>query len=42
VFIEGKCVGGGSEVWTLHNQGRLVPMLKEASAVFASGDKKSN
>jgi len=42
VFIGGKCVGGGSEVWTLHNQGRLVPMLKEASAIFTSGDKKSN
>jgi len=34
VFIGGKCVGGGSETWSLHNQNRLVPLLKDAGAVF--------
>lgn len=42
VFVGGKCIGGGSETWTLHNQGRLIPMLKEASAVFLNGNKKSD
>jgi glutaredoxin 3 len=38
VFIGGKCIGGGSETYSLHNQGKLVPMLKDAGASF----KKSN
>ena len=42
MFVGGKCIGGGSETLNLHNEGRLVPMLKEASATFADGDKKSN
>jgi glutaredoxin 3 len=38
VFIGGKCVGGGSETYSLYNKGELVPVLKEAGATF----KKSN
>jgi len=38
VFIGGKCVGGGSETWSLHNQNRLLPMLEDAGATF----KKTN
>lgn len=34
VFVGGKCIGGGSETYSLHNQGKLVPMLKEAGATF--------
>lgn len=33
VFIKGKCIGGGSETRTLKDQGKLVPMLKEAGAL---------
>lgn len=38
VFIGGKCVGGGSETWSLHNKGKLVPMCKEAGATFKKTD----
>jgi len=38
VFIGGKCVGGGSETYSLYNKGELVPLLKDAGATF----KKSN
>jgi len=34
VFIAGKCVGGGSETYSLHNQGKLVPLLQQAGASF--------
>ena len=34
VFIGGKCIGGGSETWSLQNQNKLVPMMKEAGATF--------
>lgn len=27
VFVKGKCVGGGSDVKQLHENGQLVPML---------------
>lgn len=33
VFINGKCVGGGSETRALQDQGKLVPMLKEIGAL---------
>lgn len=33
VFISGKCIGGGTETRTLKDQGKLVPMLKEAGAL---------
>jgi hypothetical protein len=38
VFVGGKCIGGGSETWSLHNQGRLLPLLKEAGASFKKSD----
>ena len=38
MFIGGKCVGGGSDLWSLHNMGNLIPMLKTAGADF----KKDN
>ncbi len=34
VFIGGKCVGGASEMMTLNNQEKLVPMMEEAGATF--------
>ena len=33
VFIGGKCIGGGSETRSLQDQGKLVPLLKEAGAL---------
>jgi len=38
VFVGGKCIGGGSETWSVHNQGRLIPLLKEAGASFKKLD----
>jgi glutaredoxin 3 len=34
VFIGGKCIGGGSEAYSLHNQGKLEPLCKAAGATF--------
>jgi len=34
VFVGGKCLGGGTEVYSMHNQGQLVPLLEEARATF--------
>jgi len=34
VFIGGKCVGGGSETYSLQNQGKLVPLMQKAGASF--------
>ena len=42
MFVGGKCVGGGSDVFTLHNQGKLVPMMTEAGAASKKTDKKSD
>ncbi|XP_002734958.1 glutaredoxin-like [Saccoglossus kowalevskii] len=33
VFINGKCIGGGSETTQFDRQGKLEPMLKEAGAL---------
>ncbi len=38
VFVGGECVGGGSETWTLHNQGKLVPKMESAGATFKKKD----
>jgi len=38
VFVGGKCIGGGSETYSLHNQGKLIPLAKESGATF----KKTN
>jgi len=34
VFVGGKCIGGGSETYSMHNKGKLMPLLKEAGATF--------
>ena len=33
VFIKGQCIGGGSETRNLHQQNKLVPLLKDAGAI---------
>ena len=30
IFIGKESVGGSSDLWTLHNNGKLLPMLKTA------------
>lgn len=42
IYIGGKCIGGGSDTWTLHNQGKLVPDMEKAGASFSNGKKKEN
>lgn len=34
IFIGGKTIGGASDAMTLHNEGKLVPLMKEAGATF--------
>ncbi|MCL7022978.1 hypothetical protein MKW94_004498 [Papaver nudicaule] len=34
VFISGELVGGANEVMTLHLSGDLVPLLKQAGAIW--------
>jgi len=38
VFVGGKCIGGGSETWSLHNQNGLIPLLNDAGAAFKKTD----
>lgn len=33
VFIDGKSVGGNSDLQALHKQGQLVPLLKQHGAL---------
>ena len=33
VFIGGNCIGGGSDTQKLHQDGKLVPLLKSAGAM---------
>ncbi|CAD5118927.1 DgyrCDS7602 [Dimorphilus gyrociliatus] len=38
IFIGGKCVGGNSDACSLHNQGKLVTLCKDAGATFKKTD----
>ncbi|KAJ8277941.1 hypothetical protein GJAV_G00081930 [Gymnothorax javanicus] len=31
VFVNGKCIGGGSDTKELHQQGKLVPLIEQCS-----------
>ncbi|XP_070567020.1 uncharacterized protein [Ptychodera flava] len=33
VFIQGRCIGGGTETRSLHQSGKLEPMLRECGAI---------
>ncbi|XP_069009107.1 glutaredoxin 2 isoform X2 [Embiotoca jacksoni] len=42
VFINGNCIGGGSDTKQLHQQGRLVPLIEQcAPCCAASGSEGS-
>jgi len=34
VFVGGRCIGGGTDVSSLHKEGRLIPLMKEFGASF--------
>ncbi|KAM6962969.1 glutaredoxin 2 [Aplochiton taeniatus] len=36
VFINGHCIGGGSDTKQLHQQGKLVPLIEQCGACFAA------
>ncbi|ESO08620.1 hypothetical protein HELRODRAFT_74970 [Helobdella robusta] len=38
VFVGGKCIGGGTDTYTLHNEGKLLPLLEKAGAHFYKKD----
>ncbi|XP_068599881.1 glutaredoxin 2 [Brachionichthys hirsutus] len=37
VFINGKCIGGGSDTKALHQQGKLLPLIEKCAAGGAEG-----
>ncbi|XP_029356330.1 glutaredoxin 2 isoform X1 [Echeneis naucrates] len=42
VFVNGKCIGGGSDTKQLHQQGKLVPLIEQcAPCCVASGSEGS-
>lgn len=43
VFINGNCIGGGSDTKQLHQQGKLVPLIEQcAPCCAASGAEGSS
>ncbi|XP_068581201.1 glutaredoxin 2 isoform X2 [Cebidichthys violaceus] len=42
VFINGRCIGGGSDTKQLHQQGRLLPLIQQCAPCCASGSSGSN
>ncbi|XP_034438946.1 glutaredoxin 2 isoform X1 [Hippoglossus hippoglossus] len=38
VFINGNCIGGGSDTKQLHQQGRLVPLIKQCAPCCSSAE----
>ncbi|XP_037530409.1 glutaredoxin 2 isoform X2 [Nematolebias whitei] len=41
VFVNGNCIGGGSDTKQLHQQGKLLPLLQQCSCCAASGSQGS-
>lgn len=35
VIVQGRSIGGGDEVASMHKAGKLVPLLKQAGCDFA-------
>ncbi|CAL1593423.1 unnamed protein product [Knipowitschia caucasica] len=38
VFINGNCIGGGSDTKQLHQQGKLLPMIEKCAPCCSSGE----
>ncbi|XP_013872243.1 glutaredoxin 2 [Austrofundulus limnaeus] len=41
VFVNGSCIGGGSDTKQLHQQGKLLPLIEQCSCCAASGSEGS-
>lgn len=37
VFINGNCIGGGSDTKQLHQQGKLLPLIQQCAPCCAAG-----
>ncbi|KAL1022631.1 hypothetical protein UPYG_G00030240 [Umbra pygmaea] len=37
VFINGKCIGGGSDTKELHQQGKLLPLIEQCASCCTEG-----
>ncbi|XP_028818139.1 glutaredoxin-like isoform X1 [Denticeps clupeoides] len=41
VFINGRCIGGGSDTKELHQQGKLVPLIEQCTSCCMSDGSSS-
>ncbi|XP_033820941.1 glutaredoxin 2 isoform X1 [Periophthalmus magnuspinnatus] len=41
VFINGNCIGGGSDTKQLHQQGKLLPLIEQCTPCCSSGTEGS-
>nr|XP_057929311.1 glutaredoxin 2 isoform X1 [Doryrhamphus excisus] len=42
VFINGSCIGGGSDTKQLHQQGKLVPLIKQCAPCCAASNAEGS
>uniref|UniRef100_A0A8C9TDP1 Glutaredoxin-2, mitochondrial n=1 Tax=Scleropages formosus TaxID=113540 RepID=A0A8C9TDP1_SCLFO len=42
VFVNGNCIGGGSDTKELHNQGKLVPLIEQCSTCPVKVDNQDS
>lgn len=42
VFINGNCIGGGSDTKQLHQQGKLVPLIEQCAPCCASSGSEGS
>ncbi|XP_054646519.1 glutaredoxin 2 isoform X1 [Dunckerocampus dactyliophorus] len=42
VFINGSCIGGGSDTKQLHQQGKLVPLIKQCAPCCAASNSEGS
>uniref|UniRef100_A0A1A8HR78 Glutaredoxin-2, mitochondrial n=1 Tax=Nothobranchius kuhntae TaxID=321403 RepID=A0A1A8HR78_NOTKU len=42
VFINGNCIGGGSDTKHLHQQGRLLPLIEQCSPCCAAAESEGS
>lgn len=38
VFVNGRCIGGGSDTRQLHQQGRLLPLIQQCAPCCSGGE----
>ncbi|XP_076578161.1 glutaredoxin 2 isoform X1 [Chaetodon auriga] len=42
VFINGNCIGGGSDTKQLHQQGKLLPLIEQCAPCCAAGSSEGS